>query len=179
MRARVVNAGAKNASVGRRHAPRRLFFCPLVLRFRSYCYAAASDTIQRNSRMGTATSPEDRQIVCSGCLQVVPESRLHVIPYFNSEVAGYVTYRCERCWLPSLEETRTRLANTEDETEIASAAAFFERHGIILYEFKRGDPLPIVRKMQAVCWIYCGPGLFGCRLVQPTRTPLPRRIDRK
>jgi len=49
--------------------------------------------------------------------------------------------------LPSLEETQGRLANTEDGTEIASAAAFFERHGVILHEFKRGDPLPVVRKM--------------------------------
>jgi hypothetical protein len=98
--------------------------------------------------MGTAKKPNDRQILCSGCLQVVPESLVHVIPYFNGDVGGYVTtYRCARCWLPSLEETRTRLANTKDETEIASAAAFFERHGVILHEFKRGDPALVVRKM--------------------------------
>jgi hypothetical protein len=98
--------------------------------------------------VGTVEKPDDRQIVCSGCLQVFPESLVHVIPYFNSNVGGYVTtYRCERCWLPSLEETRTRLASTEDETEIASAASFFERHGVILHEFKRGDPAPVVRKM--------------------------------
>jgi hypothetical protein len=98
--------------------------------------------------METAEKPDDRQIVCSGCLQVFPESLIHVIPHFNSNVGGYVTtYRCERCWLPSLEETRTRLASTEDVTEIASVAAFFEQHGVILHEFKRGDPAPVVRTM--------------------------------
>jgi hypothetical protein len=98
--------------------------------------------------MGTAEDVEERQIVCSACLQVVPESLIHVIPYYNGDVGRYVTtYRCERCWLPSLEKTRARLEITEDETEIASAVAFFERNGVILHEFRRNDPTPVVRKM--------------------------------
>jgi hypothetical protein len=98
--------------------------------------------------METTENPEQRQIVCSGCLRVVPESDVHVIPYFNSDAQGYVTtYRCEQCWLPSLEETSTQFATTGDEAVIASAAAFFERHGIFLHEARRGDPLPVVRAL--------------------------------
>jgi hypothetical protein len=98
--------------------------------------------------METANKPEERQILCSGCLQVVPESIIHVIPYFNGSVGSYVTtYRCERCWLPTLEETRTRLASTEDEAEIVSAANFFVRHSVFLLEFQRGDPAPVVQKL--------------------------------
>jgi hypothetical protein len=96
----------------------------------------------------TTESAGERQIICSACLQVLPESLIHVIPYYNNEVGRYVTtYRCEGCWLQSLDETRARLESTEDETEIASAAAFFERHGVFLHEFRRGDPTSIVRKL--------------------------------
>ena len=98
--------------------------------------------------MRTTREAEERQILCSRCLQVVPESLVHVIPYFNGDVGEYfTTYRCEQCWLPSLEETRTRLANTEDETEIVAAATFFERHGVFVHEFRRGDPVPVVQKI--------------------------------
>jgi hypothetical protein len=90
---------------------------------------------------------EERQVCCSGCLQIFPESLIHVIPYFNDSVAGYVTtYRCEQCWIPSIEETRTRLADTKNDAEIISAAAFFQRHGIYIHEFLRGDPPSAVRK---------------------------------
>jgi hypothetical protein len=83
---------------------------------------------------------------CSGCFEVVSELRVHVIPFFNADVGGYVTtYRCERCWLPSLDETRARLAKATDEAEIASAAIFFERHEVFLFEFRRGDRAPVLR----------------------------------
>jgi hypothetical protein len=99
----------------------------------------------------TAEEPEDqeeRQIFCSGCLQVFSESLVHVIPCFNSSVDAYVTtYRCEQCWIPSLEETRTRLARTQDEAEILSAAAFFQRHGVYIHEFLRGDLPSHVQKI--------------------------------
>jgi hypothetical protein len=98
--------------------------------------------------MGTAENPEERQVVCPACLKVFPEYLVHVIPYYNSVAEEYVTtYRCEECWLPALAETRARLESTEDEAKIASAAAFFERHGVFLHEFRRGDPLPVVQKM--------------------------------
>jgi hypothetical protein len=98
--------------------------------------------------METAEEPEERQVVCSACFEVVAESFIHVIPYYNADVGRYVTtYRCEECWLPSLEQTRARLERTEDETEIATAAAFFESHGVFLHEHRRGDPLPVIRKL--------------------------------
>ena len=101
--------------------------------------------------MTPAEGPEDseeRQILCSGCLQVFPESLVHVIPYFNSSVNAYVTtYRCEQCWMPALEETRTRLAATQNEAEIVSAGAFFQRHGVYIQEFLWGDPNPNVQNI--------------------------------
>jgi len=98
--------------------------------------------------MAADQEPEQRQVVCSRCFQIVPESLIHVIPHFNDAVKGYVTtYRCEACWLPSLDETRDRLERTEDAAEIASLAGFFERHGVFLHEFRRGDPLPVVRAL--------------------------------
>ena len=91
---------------------------------------------------------EERQIFCSGCLQVFSESLIHVIPHFNNSVAAYVTtYRCEECWIPSLEETRSRLASTQDEAEIVSAGDFFQRHGVYVHEFMRGDPASDVQKI--------------------------------
>jgi hypothetical protein len=98
--------------------------------------------------METTENPDPRQVLCSGCLRVVPESEVHVIPCFNSSAQGYVTtYRCEQCWLPALEQTRTQLATTEDEALIASAAAFFQRNGVFLHEALRGDPPAVVRPL--------------------------------
>ena len=76
--------------------------------------------------METANKPEERQIFCSACFQVVPEFLIHVLPHFNDHVSEYVTsYRCERCWSQSLDETRTRIAKTEDWAEIESLDRFF------------------------------------------------------
>jgi hypothetical protein len=101
--------------------------------------------------MTAADEPEDseeRQILCSGCLQLFPVSLVHVIPYYNDRVNAYVTtYRCEQCWIPALEETRTRLAATQSEAEIVSAGAFFQRHGVHILEFLWGDPKPDVQKI--------------------------------
>ena len=95
-----------------------------------------------------AEDEEERQVFCSGCLQAFPESLVHVIPYFNDSVAAYVTtYRCGECWIPSLEETRARLASTKDEAEIMSAGDFFHRHGVYVMEFMRGDPASDVQKV--------------------------------
>ena len=100
--------------------------------------------------MTPAEQPEDdeeRQVCCSGCLQIFPESQIHVIPCFNDSAEGYVTtFRCQQCWIPSIEETRTRLAGTENDDEIFSAAAFFQRRGMYIHEYLRGDPAAAVRK---------------------------------
>lgn len=110
-------------------------------------FQAAILPFVRGMYMTPAEAPEERQIFCSGCLKIFSESQVHVIPYFNSSVNAHVTtYRCEQCWIPALEETRTRLANTHDEAEIASAGAFFQKHGVHIHEFLRGDPAPVVQK---------------------------------
>jgi hypothetical protein len=49
--------------------------------------------------------------------------------------------------LPALEETRTGLASTQDEAEIASAATFYQRHGVHIHEFMRGAPASVVQKI--------------------------------
>jgi hypothetical protein len=91
---------------------------------------------------------EERQIVCSRCLQVERESSIRVIPCYNSDVGRYVTsYRCEQCWQPSLEETRLRIVSTEDLAEVESLAKFFKSHGVFLHESLRGDQIAIVRKL--------------------------------
>ncbi|HZL59753.1 MAG TPA: hypothetical protein VFC38_08625 [Stellaceae bacterium] len=98
--------------------------------------------------METANKPDERQVVCSACFQVVPESLIRILPHFSDDLSGYVAlHRCERCWLPALDETRTRITKTEDWAEIASLGAFFELHGVFLLEFRRGDPLPVVRAL--------------------------------
>ena len=89
----------------------------------------------------------ERQVLCSHCLQAVPESCCYVIPFYNADAGGYVTsFGCERCWDPTLAETRTRLAITDDSAEIASAAEFFKNHHVFLHEYLRGDPVPVVRE---------------------------------
>jgi GNAT superfamily N-acetyltransferase len=89
---------------------------------------------------------DERQVLCSGCLQVKAESAIHVIPRYNSSAGGYVTtFNCEQCWLPTLEEARARLNGTEDLAEIESLAQFFHRHGFYLHEFLRGDPIADLR----------------------------------
>ena len=98
--------------------------------------------------MEASEDQEAHQVVCSACFQVMAEHLIHVIPAYNRDLGRFVTtFRCEACWLPSLEETRARLEATEDESEIASAAAVFEGHNVFVHEFRRGDPVPVVRNI--------------------------------
>ena len=98
--------------------------------------------------MEASDNPEARQVVCSACFQVVAEHLIHVIPAYNTDAGQFVTtFRCEACWLPSLDDTQARLEATEDATEIASAATVFENHNAFVHEFRRGDPLPAVRRI--------------------------------
>jgi hypothetical protein len=91
---------------------------------------------------------EERQFVCSRCFAIVPESHVHVVPGFNETLGTYVTsYRCEKCWLATLDETAARLTTSEDAEEIASLCVFLERYGVIVFEFRRGDPLPVVKQI--------------------------------
>ena len=89
----------------------------------------------------------ERQVFCSACFELAPESRVHLIPFFNDDVRKYVdTYRCEKCVESALDQTRSRLEATDDLAEIASAATFFEVHSVFILEHRRGDPILVVRK---------------------------------
>jgi GNAT superfamily N-acetyltransferase len=105
------------------------------------------------------TESEERQVLCSGCLQVKAESQIHVIPRYNDSVGGYVTtFNCEQCWLPTLDETRGRINGTEDLAEIESLAGFFQRHGVYLHEFLRGDSIAVLRTLLDRMLIMVGDG---------------------
>ena len=103
---------------------------------------------RRDAETPVETLPAGRSVFCSGCYEVVPESGVKVIPWFNEEVDKFVTtYRCEACWIEALDDTSTRLAATEDEGHIASVAKFFETHGVVLLEYRRGDSMEVVRPL--------------------------------
>ena len=94
------------------------------------------------------TQSDERQVFCSACLQVHPELAIHVFPRDNDDVGGYIAiYHCEQCGMPSLQEARDRIRTTEDLTEVESLARFFQRYGVYLHEFLRGDPMAVVRKL--------------------------------
>ncbi len=65
-------------------------------------------------------------------MQSFPAASTHLIPWFNTHLDNYVTtFRCEKCWLRSLDETRDRLsAATADEADRRKLVAFFDRYGI-------------------------------------------------
>ena len=96
--------------------------------------------------MVKAKQPEEMQALCSACYQSVPVARTHLIPHFNEVLASYVTtYRCDGCWLKSVDETRDKL-RTDGPTDLASCALFFERYGVPIAESRRGDPPEALRK---------------------------------
>ena len=78
------------------------------------------------------TRPRGTQYLCSGCLRAVPAASIHIIPSFNRQEDNYVTsFRCEKCWLRSLDETEQQLrGGTEDEAHRRKLVKFFERSGI-------------------------------------------------
>src|SRR5580692_8083141 len=130
--------------------------------------------------METPEDPNERQVVCSACFQVVAEPLVHVIPTYNTDVGRFVTtFRCEQCWLPSLEETRARLEATADEAEIASVAVFFENHGVLVHEFHRGDPAPVVRKIlvQMMDMLRSGTIRLSIGPLSLTNRPPPREVQ--
>jgi hypothetical protein len=91
---------------------------------------------------------EELQYLCSGCLQAFPESQIHILPHFNEGVGRFVTtFRCEACWPQALEDTRTRVAKAEGWDEILSVIDCLEGHNLMLLEFRRGDPFPVVRAL--------------------------------
>jgi len=85
--------------------------------------------IARAVRRGAAPRRSVKYL-CSGCRQPVPAERIHLVPFFNAEDDNCGTaFRCEKCWLPSLEETRLR-ASDGTEGDRRKLVTFFERYGI-------------------------------------------------
>src|SRR5436309_1168280 len=101
--------------------------------------------------LGRSSGPPplaERSVLCSGCLEVVPESMIKIIPYFNDHVDKFVTtYRCESCWMEAMDDTAFRLMVTDDEKQIASVAEFFEANGFVLLEYRRGNAATEVKPL--------------------------------
>lgn len=95
---------------------------------------------------GEDTPSVERSVFCSGCYQVMPERSVKVIPCFNEDVDKFVTtYRCGKCWMEAMDDTAFRLLTTDNVKQIASVADFFEAHGVVLLEYRRGDSAAEVR----------------------------------
>ncbi len=109
--------------------------------------------------MSDESEAEERQFACSRCFAIVPESHVHVVPGFNETLSAHVTsYRCDDCWLATLDETAARLTTSEDAEEIASLCVFLEHYGVFVFEFRRGDKLPVVKQIlqQTIAMIKSG-----------------------
>src|SRR5260370_17041371 len=95
-----------------------------------------------------AEADSDRDVFCSGCYEIFPEPDIHVVPSFNDSAGDFVTsYRCGKCWLSALDDTVARVRSAESLTQLALLAAFFERHSIVLHEFRRGEPMDVVHPL--------------------------------
>ena len=88
----------------------------------------------------------ERQLICSQCWSRGPESRIHVIPYFNNTVGRYVTaFRCDGCIDGALAETIARVTEVDGPVEIDTLGDLFRSHGVFVREWMRGDPLDRLR----------------------------------
>lgn len=79
---------------------------------------------------------------CSRCYEIVPTSEVRVLPWWNEQLANFVTsYRCSACFAPSLAETRTRIEGMDGETATL-LSDFFIRHQqpTIAARIARGGP---------------------------------------
>ena len=95
-----------------------------------------------------AEQDDEVQAICSACMNPFPLDQTHVIPHFNDYLNMYVTtYRCESCWLPTLEATRKRLSECTDKPEILTMIEFFERYKIFIKEYKQRKPMPVVKEL--------------------------------
>jgi hypothetical protein len=76
-------------------------------------------------------SPEEFYLLCSTCSIACPQGDAHVIPWWNTDMKDFVTtYRCAKCWLRSLRETREKVS-TPDANVREKFCDFLERHGYI------------------------------------------------
>ena len=88
----------------------------------------------------------ERQLVCSQCWSRAPESRVHVIPYFNNSVGRYVTsFRCDGCIDSALDETIARVCEVDGARELDTLGDLLSSHGVFVHEWQRGDSLDRLR----------------------------------
>jgi len=68
-------------------------------------------------------------LMCSGCYTPTPVSDAHVIPHWNPTVRRILTtYRCSKCWLPALAETR-EVVTSGDADVVSSFCDFLANQG--------------------------------------------------
>jgi hypothetical protein len=88
----------------------------------------------------------ERQLICSQCWSRGPESRIHVIPYFNNSIRRYVTsFRCDNCVDAALAETIARVRDLDGAREIDTLGDLLRSHGVAVSEWLRGEPLDRLR----------------------------------
>jgi hypothetical protein len=88
----------------------------------------------------------ERQLICSQCWSRGPESRTHVVPYFNNSVRRYVTsFRCDACVDAALAETIARVRDLDGASEIHTLGDLLRAHGVLVSEWARGEPLDRLR----------------------------------
>jgi hypothetical protein len=88
----------------------------------------------------------ERQLICSQCWSRRPESRTHVVPYFNNSVGRYVTsFRCDSCVDGALTETMTRVRDVDGANELDSLGCLLRSHGVLVDEWVRGGALDRLR----------------------------------
>jgi hypothetical protein len=88
----------------------------------------------------------ERQLICSQCWSRGPESRIHVVPYFNNSVRRYVTsFRCDDCVDAALAETIARVRDLDGASEIDTLGDLLRSHGVSVSEWLRGEPLDRLR----------------------------------
>lgn len=82
----------------------------------------------QNETVGEAESAS-HTLLCSGCYSSCSGPDAHVIPWWNADVQSiFTTYRCEKCWLASLDESQ-QAVNSKDPKVVASFCDFLARQG--------------------------------------------------
>jgi len=72
--------------------------------------------------------PTSYNLLCSACLTPCAGADAHVLPSWNPQLEQVVTaYRCEKCWLSSLEAFQGTLTTGGPEIR-GSFCDFLERH---------------------------------------------------
>ena len=70
-------------------------------------------------------------LMCSACRTPCVADDAHVIPRWNPDMRRvFTTYRCDRCFPRSLDETRAAVTSGDAEV-VASFCDFLARHGYV------------------------------------------------